>query len=119
MIDDDSFASVVTSTGGQQGTWLVVNLTAYNSLQEYDLGAAGGEELTGRHLSLEVTDPDGMVVWGIGPDETPGSPAFTNDPGSDLCVRSRHQSSFRHMAKTEGDPPDHVMAIAPIADTAS
>jgi len=117
VIDDDSFASLVTSTGGEQGMWLVVNLTAYNSLQEYDPGAPGGEEPSRSDVyHLEVTDPEGMVVLGIGPDETPGSLSVHSTILGDLRPIEA-PIVIRHLAKTAGDPPDHVMAIAPIADT--
>src|SRR3989337_2786676 len=87
---------------------LSTSRTAYNSLQEYAPGAPGGEEPSRSDVyHLEVTDPEGMVVLGIGPDETPGSLSVHSTILGDLRPIEA-PIVIRHLAKTAGDPPDHV-----------
>ncbi len=124
---EQPFAAVVVAfatTDQDAGSILVVHTVSINTTADYIPGAfgiqapspspapIGAESAGGYHL--EIIEPDGSVVLGIGADEQPG-------------LMSRHFSAIRSLMATGGsaallhepsvDAPiePHVMAVVPLA----
>jgi Signal transduction histidine kinase len=118
-----AFATVLVRMPGNNPPIALVHTTSVNSLADYvpaSYGRDGAatpaapEGAAAQRYHLEVVDPDGMALLGVGSDEVPGQP-------------SRHYPAIRDLMATgsaaallhEPGPNDrfeaHVMAVVPLA----
>jgi signal transduction histidine kinase len=120
-----AFATVLVRISGVSPSIALVYTTSVNSSADF-IPASYGRDSAGilpapqggaaESYHLEVVDPDGLAVLGVGSDEVPGQP-------------SRHYPAIRNLVATgsaaallhEPGPKDqfepHVMAVVPLADS--
>jgi len=120
-----AFATVLVRIPGMSPSVALVHTTSVNSSADF-IPAFYGRDIAGilpapqrgaaESYHLEVVDPDGLAVLGVGSDEVPGQP-------------SRHYPAIRNLVATgsaaallhEPGPKDqfepHVMAVVPLADS--
>ena len=114
------------ATASSQGTVLIVHLVGRNSSSAY-IPAAHGRPLVEDPVAsvasrpsdeyhLEVVDPDGVAVLGIGEDERPGEPSRHFPAIRDL-VRDHGAAALLHQPVAGDSFEPHVMAVVPISST--
>jgi signal transduction histidine kinase len=122
-------AAIVVRGGGAidpSGRVLVVHTISVNSTAAYVpslLGRPTSVDQPGQapassadEYHLEVIDPDGVTVLGIGADERPGEPSRHSEAIRDL-VRDHLAAALMH-EPGPGDPFEaHVMAVVPVSST--
>lgn len=121
-----AFAAVavrLTSVAG--GAWAaIVHTVSINGTSDYEpesYGGSGSKAVTpassaapanGYHL--EVVDPAGIVVLGIGSDEEPGEPSH-HFSAIETLVGRRAAAAMLHEPRATDTFPPHVMAVVPLA----
>jgi signal transduction histidine kinase len=95
------------------------NATTDYDPQSHELGPAraaqgAGSEPTGYHL--EVVDPAGIAVLGIGADERPGEPS-RHFPEIRSLIASGGADAMLHTSDQYGQVEPHVMAVVPLIGT--
>jgi len=114
------------ATASSQGTVLIVHLVGRNSSSAY-IPAAHGRPLVEDPVAsvasrpsdeyhLEVVDPDGVAVLGIGEDERPGEPSRHFPAIRDL-VRDHGAAALLHQPVAGDSFEPHVMAVVPVSST--
>jgi len=99
----------------------VLSTVSRNATTDYDpqsneIGSApaaqaSGSQRTGYHL--EVVDPDGIAVLGIGADERPGEPS-RHFPEIRSLIASGGADAMLHTSDQNGQVEPHVMAVVPL-----
>jgi signal transduction histidine kinase len=119
-------AIVVRAAGlaGSPGTILVVHTVGVNSTAAYVPAARGrppaedppgsGTARPSDEYHLEVIDPDGIAVLGIGEDEQPGQPSRHFTAIRDL-LRDQGAAALLHQPGAADSFEPHVMAVVPIS----
>jgi len=79
-------------------------------------GEAGSTTGITDEYHLEVVDPDGMTLLGIGPDERPGQPSPHFAAIRDL-VATGSAATLLHDPGGDGDGAPHVMAAVPLGSS--
>ena len=116
----------VAGPGSSPGTILIIHLVGVNSSAPYIPAAHGrppAEDPVGSvparpsdEYHLEVVDPDGIAVLGIGEDERPGQPSRHFPAIRDL-VRDHGAAALLHRPGAVDRFEPHVMAVVPISST--
>jgi len=121
-----AFAAVAVRLGGPsgQGGLAIVHTVSVNSPSDYvpaDHGRAGSasgahpsaEAATGAY-HLEIIDPDGVAVLGVGADERPGqlSPHFR---AIQALMGQHAAATLVHEPAPGGHVEPHVMAVVPLS----
>ena len=122
-------AAIVVRVAGPSsspGTTLVVHTVGVNSTAAYVAGAYGGppaEDQAGPvpaspsdGYHLEVIDPNGITVLGIGDDERPGQPS-EHLPAISELMRDHGAAALLERPGPADSFAPHVMAVVPIAST--
>ena len=127
--DATPLAAIVVRAPGQAGspgTIVVVHTVSVNSTVAYVTATHGrppfGNQSDSQPVSpsdeyhLEVIDPDGIAVLGIGEDEQPGQPS-RHFPAIRNLMRDHGAAALLHQPGTVDVFEAHVMAVVPIAST--
>ena len=111
---------------GSPGTILVVHTVGVDGTAPYVAGAVGPELADDQagpapgspsdEYHLEVIDPDGTTVLGIGGDERPGQPSQHLPAIRDL-IRTHASAALLEQPGPADSFAPHVMAVVPIAST--
>lgn len=118
------FAAVAVRLGDTPTTPLaVIHTVSINSTSDYapavygrSSPSAGGSPTTAadERYQLEVVDPDGTAVLGIGPDEEPGHTSHHFAAIQELMA-SGGAATLQHNPHGAGTLQPHVMAVVPLA----
>jgi signal transduction histidine kinase len=120
-----AFAAVyvkLDGSGAALGPAIIVNTISVNSTVAYVPAAHGrtvagetpsGSETASEAYHLEVVDPDGIAVLGVGEDERPGETSPHAEAITTLV--SEHGAAALLHEPESGEP--HVMAVVPLATT--
>lgn len=119
-----SFAAIAVRLQGAEGTAgpiAVVHTVSANSTAPYvpashgrpGSGAVSVPDAAAEEYHLEVVDPDGIAVLGIGPDELPGEPSRHFSTISGLIADHR-AAALLHQPAQGDDFEAHVMAVVPV-----
>lgn len=116
----------VAGAAGSPGTILVVHTVGVNSTATYVAGAYGGQPAAVQaapmpaspsdEYHLEVIDPDGITVLGIGEDERPGQLSQHLPAIRDL-MRDHGAAALLEQPGAADSFAAHVMAVVPISST--
>jgi signal transduction histidine kinase len=114
------------STASSRDTILIIHLVGVNSTAAYvpaahgrppaDDPAGSAPESASDKYHLEVVDPDGIAVLGIGEDERPGEPS-SHFPAIHDLMRDHGAAALLHQPGAADPFEPHVMAVAPISST--
>lgn len=123
VTDGVPFAAVGVRLPASSGTIedAIVSTVSLNASADYDPQAvagsagtdpgAGPAPATGYHL--EVVDPNGIAVLGIGADEQPGQPS-RHFPEIRSLIASGGADAMIHLPDQYGNVEPHVMAVVPL-----
>ena len=118
-----AFATVLVRMTGVSAAVALVHTTSVNSGSDYipaSYGRAGGSVSpspngdAAESYHLEVVDPDGMAILGVGPDEVPGQPSRHFSPIRAQMVTGSAAALLHEPGPGENFEP-HVMAVVPLA----
>jgi HAMP domain-containing protein len=127
---ETAFAAVIARLDrrpGEPEVLVVVHTVSINSTADYRPATHGqpvapGDPESPPHSSasdayhLEVIDPDGSVVLGIGADERPGQLSRHFQAISSL-VRAHGAATLLHEPDPDNPAESHVMAVVPVSET--
>lgn len=117
-----AFAAVAVRIGGAGGPVVVVHTASRNSQANYIPADYGGAPMpsasptptgTPTAYHLEVVDPAGIAVLGIGPDEQPGQPSKHYPMIKGIMARGAAAAMIHEPGPTDTFAP-HVMAVVPL-----
>jgi signal transduction histidine kinase len=118
-----AFAAVAVRVGAAgDGPVIVVHTVSRNSQADYvpaDYGGAGAPAGSPSASSptaayhLEVVDPAGIAILGIGPDEQPGLPSVHYPMIKGVMARGAAAAMIHEPGPTDSFAP-HVMAVVPL-----
>jgi signal transduction histidine kinase len=120
-----AFATVLVRLPGTPASVVLVHTTSVNSSADFvpaQYGRVGGSGATppgsdaAETYHLEVVDPDGMAVLGVGSDEVPGQPSH-HFPAMRGLVASGSAAALLHEPGPGETFAPHVMAVVPLADS--
>jgi signal transduction histidine kinase len=121
--DGVAFASIAVALGSAEAPRALVHLASINATIDYVPGAAalgagdrGGTDPTANHYHLEVLDPEGVAVLGIGSDERPGEPSYHYPRIRTLMAAGAAAALLHEPGPGESVEP-HIMAVVPLAST--
>ncbi len=118
-----AFATVLVRLSGEPAAVALVHTTSVNSSSAYipasygRIGgtaapAAGGDAAQSYHL--EVVNPDGIAVLGVGYDEVPGQPS-RHFQAMRTLIATGSAAALLHEPGPNEDFEAHVMAVVPLA----
>ncbi len=120
-----AFATVLVRMSGVPAAVALVHTTSVNGTADYipaTYGRAAGPVAASpqgdaaESYHLEVVDPDGTAVLGVGKDEVPGQPSRHFPAIRNLMASGSAAALLHEPGPNDGFEP-HVMAVVPLSDS--